>query len=303
MAGYRVLKGIRAEDEAALRYRRASRRALASTLRARRAEGAFVGSVSLATGLFLTAVAVAAGLLATDGALGLAELVTVIGLTQFLIAPLQSLARNAGGIWISGVASAARVLELLRGDADGPDLPRGASVEIEHAADVLAHGDPEIVAVSADGLAARDLLARLRERRPDALVVPHEAHLFAGSVWDNVALPGVRPERAEAALAQAHCQDFATTLPQGWDTSVGEGGAALSGGQRQRVALARALAQDAPLLVLHDPTTAVGAVTEASIARRLREARTGGRTVVVTRSPALLQIADRVLSIDGAGPS
>jgi len=296
MTGYRVLKGIRAEAAAAARYRAASHEALVRTLRSRQAEGVFTGAMSLATGLFLTAIAVAAGLLAFHGELGLGELVTVIGLTQFLLAPLQGFARSTGAIWAAGTASASRLLDLLREQTVAEE---GATRDaVARTADELELDAAELVIVSADGMAAREFLSQLRRRRPDALVVPHEAHLFAGTVRDNVALPGVPWERAASALADAHCEDFSSILPDGWDSPVGEGGAALSGGQRQRVALARALAQDAQLLVLHEPTTAVDAVTEASIAQRLHRARRGRRTVVVTRSPALLGVADRVLTIE-----
>lgn len=300
MSGYRVLKGVHAEAEAGRRYRRASGVALESTLRARRAEGLFVGTMDLTTGLFVTAITVAAGILAVRGSIGIVELVTVVGLTQFLLEPLQSLARNAGTLWASANASAARLLELLReepGAAQGVDAVGSAGAE-SLVAD-LAQDVPggELVAVAADARTARVLLDTIRGARLDALVVPHEAHLFAGTVRENVALPGADADRVAAALAAAGCGELAEILPDGWDTPVGEGGASLSGGQRQRVALARALATDAPLLVLHDPTTAVDAVTEAAIADGLRRMRAGLRTVILTRSPALLQVADRVVTV------
>jgi len=165
--------------------------------------------------------------------------------------------------------------------------------------EVLAGVRPgELVAVSVDGVLAERLLAGLSSRHPSALVAPHQPHLFSGSVRQNVALPGVLPTLVGAALQATGCDELAEALPQGLDSDVGEGGSALSGGQRQRVALARALARDAPLLVLHDPTTAVDAVTEAAIARDLRGMRTTGRTLVVTRSPAFLATADRVVHMD-----
>jgi ABC-type multidrug transport system fused ATPase/permease subunit len=167
---------------------------------------------------------------------------------------------------------------------------------VTRASDTYVLGDDELVGVSVEARSARAVLDTIRAERPDALVVPHEAHLFAGSVRENVTLPGVPADRAAAALDAAGCGELADVLPDGWETPVGEGGAALSGGQRQRVALARALAQDAELLVLHDPTTAVDAITEAAIADRLRRLRAGRRTVIVTRSPALLQVADRVVT-------
>ncbi|MGI5191784.1 ABC transporter ATP-binding protein [Promicromonospora sp. CA-289599] len=320
MSGYRVLKGVHAEAEAGRRYRRASGVALESTLRARRAEGLFVGTMDLTTGLFVTAITVAAGILAVRGAIGIVELVTVVGLTQFLLEPLQSLARNAGTLWASANASAKRLLELLReepGPAQGTDTAAstGSVAERTVAESLLAElaqdmPSGELVAVAADARTARALLHTIRGARLAALVVPHEAHLFAGTVRENVALPGADDNRADAdrvadALDAAGCGELAEILPDGWDTPVGEGGASLSGGQRQRVALARALATDAPVLVLHDPTTAVDAVTEASIADGLRRVRAGRRTVVFTRSPALLQVADRVVTVasgDGVPP-
>ncbi|PXA68245.1 ABC transporter transmembrane domain-containing protein [Cryobacterium arcticum] len=301
MAGYRVIRGIGAEAEASVRYRRASRTALASTLHARRAEGTFTGAMDLVTGLFLTAIAVAAALVALAGQLGLGELITVIGLTQFLIAPLQNVAKTAGTLWASGTASAERLLTLLRADAPaGAESP--ASLDplespptgIRSAGLLEGIDAGEIVAVAADGVTAEALLAALRREQPGALIVPHAAHLFAGTVLDNVALPLVPAHRVRAALLAAGCDELAEVLPHGYDTPVGENGTALSGGQRQRVALARALAQDAPVLVLHDPTTAVDAVTEAAIAGRLRGIRGQLRTLLITRSPALLAIADRV---------
>lgn len=91
--------------------------------------------------------------------------------------------------------------------------------------------------------------------------------------------------------------DVAAALPGGLDATLGERGRSLSGGQRQRVALARALASEAPVLVLHDPTTAVDAVTEARIATLVRQLRAGRTTIVITSSPALLAAADRVVLI------
>ncbi|SMQ75387.1 ABC-type multidrug transport system, ATPase and permease component [Agreia sp. VKM Ac-1783] len=299
MTGYRVIRGIGAEAEASRRYKQTSRAALASTLHARRAEGVFGGTMDVASGLFLTGIAVAAALSAVTGGLGLGELIAVVGLAQFLIDPLQYAARNAGALWASATASSARLLALLR-EAD-PDATGAARSRRPAARGIGRIGEGELVGVASDGVEAQRVIAALRQTHPDALAVPNAAHLFTGTVWQNVALPGVEATRARAALTAAGCDELLDLLTQGWDSPVGEGGSALSGGQRQRVALARALAQDAPVLVLNDPTTAVDAVTEAGIADRLRSERTGNRTVLVTQSPALLAIADRVVRVDSPG--
>ncbi|MFE6822563.1 ABC transporter ATP-binding protein [Streptomyces sp. NPDC057690] len=184
--------------------------------------------------------------------------------------------------------------------------------------------DPESGSVELDGVP----LTRLDPAglRAAVLVAAHDAVLFDGSLAANVtAQAEAAAESAEAdgaasgttegtaegtaedtadlrterAMAAAHADEVARSLPHGAATGVGEGGRSLSGGQRQRVLLARALRAGPPVLVVHDPTTAVDAVTEARIAEGLREIRRGRTTVVVTNSPALLAVADRVVLLDG----
>ncbi|MEV0133111.1 ABC transporter ATP-binding protein [Dactylosporangium sp. NPDC050688] len=112
------------------------------------------------------------------------------------------------------------------------------------------------------------------------------------------------PGLLREALAASAADQVVAEHPDGLDRHVEERGLTLSGGQRQRLALARALLARPPILVLHDPTTAVDTVTEQSIARAVRALRHGepggGRytTVVVTSSPALLAVTDRVVVVD-----
>jgi putative ABC transport system ATP-binding protein len=135
------------------------------------------------------------------------------------------------------------------------------------------------------------------------LVARHDAHLFAGSVWDNVSAAGADEARARAAITAADVDEVARALTvDGLATVVTEQGRSLSGGQRQRVALARALAADPAVLVLHDPTTAVDAATEARIAAGLSELRSSRTTVIVATSPALLAACDRVLLVRSGPP-
>ncbi|MEV0459959.1 ABC transporter ATP-binding protein [Catellatospora methionotrophica] len=139
------------------------------------------------------------------------------------------------------------------------------------------------------------------------LVAAHDADLFEGTLRDNVRTPaddnGLPRQRTgkqadrdllAAALAASGADEVAATLAGGVDGVLAERGRSLSGGQRQRVALARALAADAPVLVLHEPTTAVDAVTELRIVNGVRRLREGRTTVVITTSPALLAAADTV---------
>lgn len=145
--------------------------------------------------------------------------------------------------------------------------------------------------------------------RADLLVEPHVVDLFDGTLREQLAtrapagtpLDGSDDDWAQRALRAAGAEDLLEILPEGYDTHILDRGANLSGGQRQRIALARAVAADAPVLVLHDPTTAVDAVTEQSIAEALVAARrrTDRATLLVTRAPALLREADRVVFMRG----
>lgn len=331
LAGHRVLAGVQAQEVAADRYQSLSRHALRATMQARAHQSGLTAGLGAITGLFMVGVAVAAGLLAVRGELTIGGLITVVGLTQLLLIPITAFARNVAPIWSAAQASAARLLAVLTDDHTarttvaphtatgalgvsivGVDTGAGGTLDLE-----IAPG--ELVGIAVDGAAAVALAETLAARRPlddgaavvvgdvavdpaapeaaraQMLVAPHEASLFDGTVAANLTLPGHRPELVQAALSAAACDDVLRVLPEGLETVVGEGGLRLSGGQRQRVALARALVMDAPVLVLHEPTTAVDSVTEALIAERLPQLRQGRTTVLLTTSPALLSACDRVV--------
>lgn len=336
VSGIRVLKGLGAGPAAAEQYAASSRTALSATLRATRAEAGFLGTVQLANGLFLAVIALVGGLLALDGSITVGNLVSAVGLAQFLVGPLQTLG-IAGARFAQARASAGRIAEILSAPpAVGPGRDTGpadlAGARAALAVAGLRHGpldglDLEVPAGQLLGVVAPDpsaatALARClaRDVAPDGgrillggtgvddlapaatrstlLVAAHDAHLFTGTVLDNVTAAtgdGVPGSATVAAMAAARADQAVEALPQGADTPVTSRGSSLSGGQRQRVALARALAADPPVLVLHDPTTAVDAVTESEIAARLREHRAGRTTVLLTTSPALLAVTDRVV--------
>jgi ABC-type multidrug transport system fused ATPase/permease subunit len=153
--------------------------------------------------------------------------------------------------------------------------------------------------VAADGIDYRHLrLASLRER---VVVSDTGSQLFAGTLQEVVDPWGTHARsQAEDALHAAAAEDVFAAMPDGWQSRVDELGRGLSGGQRQRVVLARALLLDPEVLVLVEPTSAVDAHTEATIAERLVEHRRGRTTVVMTASPLLLHHAEEVsLLVDG----
>ncbi len=135
----------------------------------------------------------------------------------------------------------------------------------------------------------------LDEVRRRILVSDTSSQLFAGTLQRAID-PHQQLTRAEAerVLHVASAEDVFEALPGGWQGRLDERGRGLSGGQRQRIVLARALAQQAEILVLVEPTSAVDAHTEARIAERLAAYRRGHTTIVMSTSPLLLHHADRV---------
>ncbi|MFZ2560716.1 ABC transporter transmembrane domain-containing protein [Corynebacterium variabile] len=318
ITGYRVIKGLRAEANAATRYNQVSADALDGALKARNSRALYMGSMNTVTGVFIACLTLGAAALALNGHLTVGELISVVGLTQFLLAPLTGLPNMIGAPWASGVASGGRVLDLLR--TPFADDHAATAHDKRQDATSLTVGDltvqpGECVGVNAEGRPARELVDRLThgrgvllgataageldidDYRAQVLTAPHTADLFDGTVAENLAVPGAEPGRIPGALHAAACDDILEALPHGVDTRVGDGGTRLSGGQRQRIALARALAADPPILVLHDPTTAVDSVTGAAVAQRVAPFRAGRTTVIVTASRTMLASCDRVVDL------
>ena len=326
VAGLRVIKGLRAEEAAVARYRQRSRVALAATVRAARTEAAYQGVVLTVSGLFLAVIAVVGGILAARGSITVGQLISSVGLAQFLVNPLSTFGW-VGADLAQGRASARRVAVVLSapvavvGGAAGPVTPVRGQIDLRvrdltvklrpgeftgvvatdpaAAAEIVRllgrSSDPSDGLVELDGVTLTELDPQ--ELRAAMLVVEHHTDLFDGTIRAAVSLGRADPATVDAAMAAADADEVARTLPDGLDALLDDGARTLSGGQRQRIALARALAVDAPVLVLHDPTTAVDAVTEARIAARVRKLRGGRTTVLVTTSPALLAITDRVILV------
>ncbi|KOX38558.1 MULTISPECIES: thiol reductant ABC exporter subunit CydD [unclassified Streptomyces] len=129
--------------------------------------------------------------------------------------------------------------------------------------------------------------------------VPQRPYLFAGTIAENVRL--ARPDASDAAvreaLRDAGADGFVAELPGGLDTPLGEDGTGLSAGQRQRLALARAFLADRPLLLLDEPTAALDGETEAGVVDAVRRLAAGRTVLLVVHRPALLAVADRVVSL------
>ncbi|WP_018135125.1 ABC transporter ATP-binding protein [Acaricomes phytoseiuli] len=149
-----------------------------------------------------------------------------------------------------------------------------------------------------DGVDIRDL--PLEALRTMVSIAFEDTILFSATVRENVLLglsPELAQQEAEAILTEAldvAQADFAYTLPEGLNTTIGEQGLSLSGGQRQRLALARAIAAKPAILVLDDPLSALDVATEERVEARLREVLAGTTTLIVAHRPSTVALADRV---------
>lgn len=338
VAGLRILNGLGAERAAGQRYREPSRRARASSIQAARTRAVHEGTVLTTTGILLAVVALAAAELAGAGRISVGQLAAAIGLARFLLEPLQALA-VLGAEVARARASADRIAQVLTDlDGTWPEQgPAPDGIETAETCELVLSavaGDGltgldltvapgELVGLAADepdeALALLRMLTRqndpqsgrirlggteLDQLPPDTLatrllVAAHDAVLFGGPLLENVESRTGSAERTERVLAASTADQVIAELPAGRASLLSERGQNLSGGQRQRLTLARALNADSPVLVLHDPTTAVDSVTEARIAAGIRALRRGRATLLVTTSPVLLAVTDRVVLLLG----
>jgi ATP-binding cassette, subfamily B, bacterial len=158
--------------------------------------------------------------------------------------------------------------------------------------------DPDQGSITIDGTNLRDLrLDDLRDRVALAEQVPF---FFHAGVRENIAYG--RPDATLAEIREcakaAYIDDFIQSLPDGYDTVLGERGATISVGERQRIALARALLRNPSLLIVDEPTSALDAQSEAAVARELARSLRGRTTLLITHRTALMEIADMVILVD-----
>lgn len=132
-------------------------------------------------------------------------------------------------------------------------------------------------------------------------VVSQDVFLFSDSIRENIRLGRAEASDAEVeeVASRARIHDFIITLPQGYDTLVGERGVRLSGGERQRIAIARALLKGAPILVLDEATSSLDAENERAIKEALMERREGRTTIMIAHRLSTVVDADWIFVING----
>jgi ATP-binding cassette subfamily B protein len=145
----------------------------------------------------------------------------------------------------------------------------------------------------------------VREMSFDALaatvgVVAQETYLFHASVADNLrfARPGATDDELVAAAKVAHIHDHLASLPDGYDTVVGERGYRFSGGEKQRLAIARAVLRNPPVLVLDEATSALDTQTEHAVQEAIDAASAGRTTITIAHRLSTVRAADEIIVLD-----
>ncbi|MFD9032246.1 ABC transporter ATP-binding protein [Streptomyces sp. NPDC059567] len=330
-AGGRSAERFRLLDDALLQVQRASRRSTLSAL-----PGAL--GLTLTVQAAFTALLVLGAYLALGGSIGAAELLTVLVLAARCAEPLLSLADLGGRLRgargeLARLDAVLRTEPLPQ--APDPVEPVGHALEFDSVTfrhegrtvfDGLSLSVPEgqrLAVVGPSGAGKSTLLqllarfydvdagavriggADVRAIRTEALmerfaVVFQDVYLFDGTIEDNVRLgrPGATDTEVRAAAAAARLDEVIERLPQGWSTTVGEGGARLSGGERQRVSIARALLKDAPIVLLDEITSALDPVNEAAVHAGIERLMAGRTVVMVAHRLRTVRHADLIVFLD-----
>lgn len=140
----------------------------------------------------------------------------------------------------------------------------------------------------------------LEDLRANIAYLLQDSYFFDGTIRDNIACgrPGAAFSQIEAAAKAARAHDFIRNLPDGYDTRIGENGAALSGGEKQRIAIARAFLKDAPVLLMDEPTSALDSQTEAEVQEALVHLMAGRTVIIAAHRLSTIRGADQILVLE-----
>jgi ATP-binding cassette, subfamily B, bacterial len=160
---------------------------------------------------------------------------------------------------------------------------------------LLRFYDPQSGTITIDGTDLREL--RLEDLRRDVALVEQTPFLFRATIRENIAYgkPAATPAEIRGAARAAAIDDFVQSLPDGYETIVGERGCTISAGERQRIALARALLRNPAILILDEPSAALDPKSEAAVSQTLAGTLRPRTVILITHRLSLVEIADLVV--------
>jgi ATP-binding cassette subfamily B protein len=159
--------------------------------------------------------------------------------------------------------------------------------------------EPQRGAVTIDGVDIRDVTLESLARTVG--LVSQETYLFHASIRENLrfACPEASDEEIEAAAQAAQIHDLIVSLPEGYETPVGERGYRFSGGEKQRIAIARTILRNPPVLILDEATSALDTETERAVQQALDELARGRTTIAIAHRLSTIRDSDQILVLDG----
>ncbi len=163
---------------------------------------------------------------------------------------------------------------------------------------LLRFYDPDSGAIRIDGRDLRQL--RLADLRREIALVEQTPHLFRATVRENIAYgnPDASFEQIRSCAQAAAIDDFILSLPEGYETLVGERGSTISVGERQRIALARALLRNPSILLMDEPTASLDPTSEAAVTGAFSRVLKGRTSILITHRMSLVELADVVVVVD-----
>ncbi|BFV59657.1 ABC transporter ATP-binding protein [Kitasatospora sp. CMC57] len=324
-AGLSVLNGIGGKPLFARRYRDRSQALVPLGYRIAAITSWVQALTACLPMVFLATVTWISARMAADGAITLGELVAVYGYVATLLVPVSAFIEGADDL-PRGLVSARRVVDVL---ALAPDSAEQRTRLDPPPAPALLHDPASGLAVTPGRLTAlvaarpeepRNVLERLAgytdseaswgglrlsewdrtALRRHILLTDNDAYLFPGRLGSAVSgSTGRGDQDVREALKSSAAEEVVEALPEGLDTRLEDRARNVSGGQRQRLQLSRALLADPEVLLLVEPTSALDAHTEATVAARVSAHRHGRTTLVVTTSPLVLGRAEEVVWLVG----
>ena len=166
---------------------------------------------------------------------------------------------------------------------------------------IMRYADPQQGQVNIGGI---DIRALSQENLMSHIsVVFQDVYLFDDTVLNNIRMgkPDATDEEVEAAARSAHCHQFISRLPNGYQTQIGDIGGTLSGGERQRISIARAILKDAPIVMLDEPTAALDTESELAVQQAIDELVKNRTVIVIAHRLSTIVGADQIVVLeDGA---
>mgnify|MGYP001190340532 FL=1 len=155
--------------------------------------------------------------------------------------------------------------------------------------------------ISIDGVSIKDI--KLKSLRKNVGLVQQDVFLFTGTIKDNIQYgsPDASDEEIVEAAKRASIHDFIMTLPNSYDTYIGEKGVMLSGGQKQRISIARVFLKNPPILILDEATSSLDNQTEIAIQKSLEDLSHGRTTLIIAHRLSTIKNADEIVVLSSEG--